>query len=81
MIEWEAGPTVEVHMAYFDDVRSSGPSPRIAYIAMIVIAVLAIVAGLASPHPQDNRAQIAADAAKHQIAAADARAGFDPEQR
>ncbi len=75
------GADVEAPMAYFDDVRSSGPSPRIAYILMIIIAVVAIFAGLASPHGQDKRAQIAADAARHQIAAADARAGFEPEKR
>lgn len=52
------------------------PSRSIVYPLMIAAAFVAIFLGIANPHPPDQRAALSLQAAKHQMAEADARAGF-----
>ncbi len=51
-------------------------SRNIVYPLVIAAAFAAIFLGMADPHPADQRAALSLQVAKHQMAQADARAGF-----
>ena len=51
-------------------------SRNIVYPLMIAAALVAIFVGMANPHPPDQRAALSLQAVRHQMAEADARAGF-----